>query len=85
MFWFQKIKKEIRASLCPLQPDAGEEEKEKKKNKKKKEEEKEKKEVGDLGAPVDCVAPCAPKWRLREGHRLPSGKVLEGGVAPPGA
>ena len=63
-FWSQKIKKEVRASLCPLQPDAGEEEKEKKKKKKK---EKEKKEVGDRGAPVDRVAPCAPKRHLREG------------------
>ena len=60
-FWSQKIKKEVRASLCPLQPDAGEEEKEKKKKKKK---EKEKKEVGDRGALVDRVA---PKRRLREG------------------
>ena len=49
-FWSQKIKKEVRASLCPLQPDVGEEEKEKKKKKKK---EKEKKEVGDRGALVD--------------------------------
>ncbi|RVW99549.1 Protein transport protein Sec24-like CEF [Vitis vinifera] len=60
----------VKASLCPLQPDAGEEEKEKK-------------EVGDLGAPVDCVAPCAPKWRLREGHRLPSGKVVDFGESGP--
>ena len=35
-FWFQKIKKEIRASLCPLQPYAREKEKEKKEKKKKK-------------------------------------------------
>ena len=28
LFWSQKIKKEVRASLCPLQPDAGEEEEE---------------------------------------------------------
>ncbi|RVW77394.1 hypothetical protein CK203_048081 [Vitis vinifera] len=43
----------VKASLCPLQPDSGEEEKEK--------------EVGDRGALVDHVAPCAPKRRLREG------------------
>ena len=29
LFWSQKRKKEIRASLCPLQPDTGEEEEEK--------------------------------------------------------
>ena len=48
-FWSQKIKKEIRPSLCPLQPDVEEEEKKKKKKKKKKEEEEEEeeKEVGD--------------------------------------
>ena len=39
-FWSQKIKKEIRAFLYPLQPDVGEE-KEKEKEKKKE------KEVGD--------------------------------------
>ena len=55
-FWSRKRQKEIRASLCPLQPDAGEKEKEKKR-KKKNEREKEKKEVGDQGAPVDCVTP----------------------------
>ena len=63
-FWSQKIKKEIRAFLYPLQPDVGEE-KEKEKEKKKE------KEVGDWDAPVDCVAPWAPKRRLCEGalHR----------------
>ena len=35
------MKKEIRASLCPVQPDAGKEEKEKKKKKKEEEEEEE--------------------------------------------
>ena len=60
-FWSQKRKKEIRASLCPLKPNAGEEEKEKKKKKKK---DKKEKEVGEQGSPVDRIA---PKRRLCEG------------------
>ena len=61
LFWSQKRKKEIRASLCPLKPNAGEEEKEKKKKKKK---DKKEKEVGEQGSPVDRIA---PKRHLCEG------------------
>ena len=59
-FWSQKIKKEIRASLCPLQPDAGKEEKEKKK-KKKEEEEEEEGEDGGRGSRLTC----GPRRALR--------------------
>ena len=54
------MKKEIRASLCPLQPDAGKEEKEKKK-KKKEEEEEEEGEDGGRGSRLTC----APRRALR--------------------
>ena len=39
LFWSQKRKKEIRASLCPLQPDTGEKEEEEEEEEEEKEEE----------------------------------------------
>ena len=59
------MKKEIRASLCPLQPDAGKEEKEKKKKKKEEEEEEGEGEYGGRGSRRTC----GPRRAFVKGRR----------------